>query len=467
MQDLIIPFLIPLFYSIHKLILEKKTFYWTIYLSFSIFLIQLHQINFFLITLITIFLILKKTRISLKYIIIGIIIGIIPLLPYASYEISNNCPDCKTIFSVSKRLSAKSSTQIFARPFQIIGQGNFNFLLGTDMITFKNKFPKIYNLRTFSYIEYVLLPLSIFFFIKKFRKLNFLPLSIIVLPFTYYINRIEPFIHYFIITIPFLYLFLAVGFDYLISKNVFLKSLSIILLVSIVGTFVAFNVTFLEILKITGSLEGDYGESLMTTKKAREPKLSKYKNSSTYQEILLTSYVPLNFNYGYEPIGKMLYVNNNATESIKLLEKKLEEDSEDPRIQHEFFALYTKNPPTPDTIDVLSKKIEDNNIYQLFYEEINQHYLSRNFKKLYKSPTFGYKFYYPEHWSLTEKKDGIILKGDGHDINISRIDSEIDIFSKIEIRNNYYLFIAIKPFDNAYRKPTDAVNELIKSIKEI
>lgn len=468
MQDLIIPFFVPLFYSIHKLILEKKTFYWMVYSSFAFFLIQLHQINLFLITLITIFLIIKKTKINLKYIVIGTIIGIIPLLPYVAYEISNECPDCKAIFSINKRLNTERTTQIFTKPFQIIGQGNFNSLLGADMITFKNKFPIIYYLRTFLYIEYALLPLSIFFFIKKFKKLGFLSFSVIILPFAYYINRIEPFMHYFVIAIPLLYLFLAVGFDYLIRKNSFIKSLSVILVAAIITIFITFDTAFLEILKITGSLKGDYGESLIVTRKSMESKLVKYKNLSNYQEILLTGYIPFNSNYGFEPIGKMLYVSDNTTESIELLERKLNENFENPIIQHELFALYTQNPPTPDSIDALSKKIGDNPIYQLFYEEVNQYYLSKNFKKLYKSPEFGYKFYYPEHWIITEGKNIITLKGDGHDIAITRFNTKDDnIFSKIKIGKNNFLTISVKPFDYTYKKPVSAVNELIKSIKGI
>ena len=82
-QDLLIPFFVPFFYSLHKLLIEKKQIFWIPYAIFALFLIQLHQIIIVFIAIITAFLLLQKIKINVKYILVGSAIGIVPLIPYA------------------------------------------------------------------------------------------------------------------------------------------------------------------------------------------------------------------------------------------------------------------------------------------------------------------------------------------------------------------------------------------------
>src|SRR3989344_2382365 len=58
-QYLLLPFIVLLFLSLHKLAIDKKTKYWFVYAFSSLFLIQLHQASIILIAILTIFLIRK------------------------------------------------------------------------------------------------------------------------------------------------------------------------------------------------------------------------------------------------------------------------------------------------------------------------------------------------------------------------------------------------------------------------
>ena len=470
MQDLLVPLSIPFLYSIHKIVVDQKMFYWIIFFASSLFLLQLHPTSILFILPISIFLLSRKIKVKLKYIIIGLVIGILPLLPYINYQLFNRCPDCKAFVAAKNKLSVKRSLETFSRPFQIIGQGNFNYLIGRDMITFKNKYPLVYGLRSLLYIVYLILPIGVFVFIKKITSLRFLAYSAIILPFAYYFLKIEPFMHYYIIILPLLYLFLAVGFNYFMKKAFFLRLVSLTILIITLLTYIMFNAAFFNLLKIKGSLEGDYGESLMATAQSRKEKLSKYKNLPDYNEVFLSSYLPLRYAFGYLPLGKMLYLNSYAPrDRIEVLEKKLKDSPGDPRIALELFALYTKNPPTPDAIDVLRNKRNENQIYEIFYKEMNQDYLSKNLKKLYESEQLSYLFYYPEHWKIKEKGKQITIMGDGYETSIFFFPKKTSpIYSQLEIEQGKYLTITVKFKNNDYIvRSVNVIDEIISSIKTI
>ncbi len=419
MQDLLMPFTVLMLLAVHKLIIEKKERYWILYAASSLILIQLHQISAVFILITTVFM-LKKVRLSLNYLILGVIIGLIPFIPYIIFEIQNKCPDCFALLSSRDRLNTGYSLQTFMRPLQIVGTGDFRFILGDDTLTFAQKFPLIYKARELLYLEYLLLPLGFFIFVIKNRNLSFLGYASLLTIVSYFFLKIESFMHYYIILLPLLFLFLATAFSYFLErKNSILRLGAGVLLLFILLVSIAFNKAFFDLLKMTGGTKGDYGTTYISSRKETEERLSKYKDNPDFQERLLLSYIPLGHMYGYMPLSKMLY-GNVAETDVPALEKILAKDPQDKQAQFKLLAFYTKTPETAQTVYILRDKSLKMSEYKPIYEEVLRNYMGRHFKKQYSSSS--YSFFYPEHWPLAENDDGsIVLEGDGYNLTIKNL----------------------------------------------
>ncbi|MEK7060898.1 MAG: glycosyltransferase family 39 protein [Patescibacteria group bacterium] len=417
-QDLLIPFFVPFFYSLHKLLIEKKQIFWIPYAIFALFLIQLHQIIIVFIAIITAFLLLQKIKINVKYILVGSAIGIVPLIPYALFELNNNCPDCKTFIAAINKFSPQRSFEIFSRPLQITSQGGFRFILGNDTLTFAQKFPLIDNLRKVFYLEYLLTPLGVFIFVKKFKKTKIIAYSVILLPIAYFLLKLDPFMHYYIIIMPILFLFLATSLDYLLSnKNLFTRIGAITILILIIAQSIMFNLSFFKLLELKQFLEGDYGRIYSATEKEVKKKLFKFESYSDYNEIFLSSFIPLNYVYGYLPLGEILYGDTTDNDMV-MLEEKLKEKSDDPRIKQELISFYTKDKPDLQTLTLLKEKTLNIPEYESLYKNVLGEYLWANFKKEYLWHKGGLRLFYPEHWKVEEKNKELIIFGDGYSLSI-------------------------------------------------
>ncbi|MEX2012938.1 MAG: glycosyltransferase family 39 protein [Candidatus Levyibacteriota bacterium] len=433
MQDLLMPFSILFLFSIHKIIMEKSEKYWILYAASSLVLVQLHPVSAVFILITSVFM-LKKTRLNLKYAIYGILIGILPLIPYAAYEIQNGCPNCSAFLQSRNKLSPEFSIQTFMRPFQILGVGDFRFILGDDTLTFAEKFPFAYKAREVLYSEYLMLPFGILIYIIKNKQLSFLGTAVILTTILYFFLKIETFMHYYIILMPLLFLFLASAFSYFLrSKNFFVKMGALLLLTAILASSVSFNRAFFELLRINGGTSGDYGAAYISSDKEARVRLDRYKNEPNFQERLLTSYIPLSYMYGYMPLSKTLY-GDVLSHDIPTLENDLREDPQDKKTQFKLLSFYTKTPETTRTIYILREKNKHIPEYLPIYTEVLQRYMSQNLKKFYSSSRFT--FFYPEHWILTEEADGTIeLKGDGYNIYIKNLGQNDMTVSCVDIEN--------------------------------
>jgi hypothetical protein len=87
-QNLIVPLMVLLFFSLGKIVVKQEKKYWIPYLATTLFIIQLHQSAGFFLVLLNLFLFfqLKKDKniFHLKYILIGIILGM-PIGAVAGY----------------------------------------------------------------------------------------------------------------------------------------------------------------------------------------------------------------------------------------------------------------------------------------------------------------------------------------------------------------------------------------------
>lgn len=373
-QDLLIPFVIFLFLSIHKLIIDKKTKYWFIYAISSLFLIQLHQASIFFIAILTIFLI-RKARINIPYLLLGLILGILPMLPYFIYVLNNLWFDSSTIIVPKERFASTFYPLIFLRPLQILSQGNFRFILGEDNLTFARFFPFVYWFRQIFYLEYLLLPLGIILFWKNFKNLRLLVYGVLILPIVYFFLHFEPFIHYALILAPFLFIFLGYLLSFLYhQKKKLIKIASLFVFTGFIMASVLFNFAFFQLIETKKEIKGDYGASFRVIEKQTKEKFAKYEKSKDYQEIILASYLPGHFLYGYMPVAKMLYPYNKTLNDLPALEKRLLANPDDPRIRLQLTAFYTTYPVPRNLVNLLKLKSEKISGYLPIYETVTKLY---------------------------------------------------------------------------------------------
>lgn len=480
-QDLLVPIFVILFYSTHKILKDKKEVFWLPLTLFSLVVIQLHQVVVLFIALVTIFVIFLKPKLNLKYILIGTILGLLPLLPYLGYEIKYGYPDFKAVFSSQSKLGNERSPQLFLRPLQITGQGYINFELGPNLDTLVKKFPFMKEIRTIFYLEYILILIGGFLCLKKFKDLRFLSIPAIILPFLYFILKIEPFMHYYIIVLPILFLFLGIIFKFLFThKNRVIKLVSLILFLSLIISSLYFDLSFFKLLKNQGYFQGDYGSTLGDSQNH-----IKYKK---YDEAFLYQFIPLGYYFGYNPFAKIIY-GDIPQKIIPSLEKKLELN--DNQAQNELLAYYTKEPANLSTLDILRKKNEKIPQYSSIYKIVLEDYMAKNYKKQYSSGNFAFTFFYPQHWKVDEKEN-IVIEGDYLIANIKNVQSlpsygseeksELIILGtegkKIECKNGnlicgvYYSFksysavITLKKLnEKGLKDEINAFDELLKSMR--
>lgn len=430
MQDILIPFFVPFFLSLHKLVIDKREIYWIPYVSFSFFLIQLHQASIFLLAPITAFLIIKKVKINYKYILVGAAIGIIPLIPYLIYELSNGCPDCVAILMSSQKLQSPSSLEIFQRPLQILGQGNFDFVFGAESFNLFSKEYKIaFELRKVLYLFYFIIPFSAFIFVRLHKKFDFFIYSLITTCAIYYFLKIEPRMHYFILFIPILALLIGVAFDSVIERGKMLKIASILLLSTIFSILIIYNFIFFDFVKKHKGTSGDYGTTYTQTKENTDRILQGFKERADYDEISLAIHIPLRYAFGFMPLSKMLYPGEITKEKLFKLEESLVRSDKDPRLNLQLISYYTKNEPYIKTIKLLKTKTEKIPEYKTIYEEVLSYYRSINFLKIYRSERNDFEFFYPEHWKI-EENESIYLYGDGYMIVFSKLEHKRQIQGK-------------------------------------
>lgn len=379
-QDFILFLVIPLLYSVYK-IKENNNKYWIIYTSFSLFLIQLHQSGLFFVPLLTLFLILSKVKIDLRFIIIGAIIGLIPLIPYLSYEISNHCPDCKAYQEAKKSLNGKFPV-VFARPLQILSQGDFQSLLYNDMAKFAKDFPLAYKLRQIFYLEYLLLPLGLILFWKNIKKERLFVYLCVFLPIVYFLSSIVPHMHYFIVILPLLFLFLSYTiYIFITNKNIALKYLGKIILISLTTTSVIFDFSFFSLVGEKKNISGDYGTIFSVNEKIAKDRLKGYEKDPRYNLMLLASYVPKDSVYGNLPLGKMLYSRDKIKNKILYLDKRLQDVPVDEEAKRELISFYTESKLSRETIELLRDKTKIIPAYNDILLEIEKVYdLSKNNK---------------------------------------------------------------------------------------
>lgn len=432
--DFIFPFFVLLFFGIHKILIDKKVKFWIPAVFSSIFLIQLEMASGFFIFLGGLLLLFQKPKINIKYILIGLFIGMIPFVPYFYFVLQNNCQECNLLLNaLLKKLSIRH-LEIFVRPFQILNQGNFRYVIGSHTITFAQNFPMIYKLKWVFYSEYILLPIGVLLFWINYKKFRFFIYTALGIPILYFLFGIEAQMHYFIITTPFLFLFVGTAFYYFIKsenyllRRVFLLFFSILILYSVI-----FNFSFFKFIREFGdNMDGDYGLPLNLSQQYIKDKFIKYKNDPEYQQILISSYIPLYIMHGTSPLAKMIYPYKETQEKLLSFEERLKYQPQDPRVLHQLIAYYTVVEPKAQTIEYLRKKTKNLPGFAPIYGDIYASYLQQHLKKAYLSSKFKFLVEYPQHWDSLEIDDKMIIKSLDYYIRIEADPKNFDFLMSRE-----------------------------------
>ncbi len=374
-QDFLFPLFIPFFLSIHKIAIDKDQKYWFLYSLSSLLLIQIHHSVLFFILPLTLVMILYKIKISYKFLILGILIGLIPTLHYIYYQLTSGCFDCRMFLTSGQRVADQANLLLFIRPFQILNQGNFFAVLGEDIIYFSQKFPIAYFFKQLYYLEYILLPIGAFLFYKLFKKTGFIVLPIISLPLIYAFFKLEPHIHYYLIIAPFLFLFLGISFYYLLSnKNKFIKYLSAFLFLTLIIFSLYYNFAFYQTIRNQENISGDYGLIYSEKEKETKKNFKDHKSDPKYSEMVIASYVPYSLMHGDIGISRMLFDAAQTKENMNILENRLREVPIDRTFQHELIAFYTRQVPSKKTVEELRIKSEKNLGLVPVSEEVKNYY---------------------------------------------------------------------------------------------
>lgn len=288
--DILLPFLVPLFYFIHRLIIDKKpkSIFWVALLLS--FIAQLHASGIFLMATTIGVMLISRVNISWKYALLGLFISLIPFLPYLTYQISTGCEDCRNIFNYQSE-SKQTDINVFLRPFQFIGGSSFDLVLGEDYSLFTDHFPAVNFFNIVFLLEFILGILGVIYFLKHktytaVHKLYLLGVAAVV-PLLYLITQTPAHLYYFIILSPIMIVVYALGIASL--RRAF--SITIVTIIIIIN--IIFEASFYSFLSQKQNIQGDFGPIYRLTKQEAEEKLIKYKDSKDYELVKSEYYVNL------------------------------------------------------------------------------------------------------------------------------------------------------------------------------
>lgn len=293
-QDLILMLLIPLFALLHELIIRKK-----IYLTMPVFillvlLVQLHASGFFLLVTTILVLIILRIRFNVWQALVGILIGLIPAIPYLVFQLTSVpvCTDCEAFFKY-QNLPRTFDIYNLVRPFQLMNGQGYHFTLGESFDSFVSFFPFLAILKYF-FLSSFLVPLAgVVFILTKKRNYFFLILYLVFIPLLYFVTRTIAYMHYFVILIPFIVVLYAISFSgfYNLVKMKLFKILIILVFIIFISANIIFLYSLNQFLSFNKTIKGDYGPIFSLTKQSVENEIGKYNSLPYYDEIQGHAYV--------------------------------------------------------------------------------------------------------------------------------------------------------------------------------
>ncbi|HSD98844.1 MAG TPA: glycosyltransferase family 39 protein [Patescibacteria group bacterium] len=424
-QDFLLPLSLPFFLSVYAIAYGEKK-YWLLFGISSMLLMQIHQLAILLPIFIFVGLLLNKHKPQWKLFISGVLVGLIPTIPYFFYMITTDFQNLYSSTSIVARFSFHA-VATFLRPLQIVSIGNFHTELGNDFALFAQQLHVFHLLSKLSYLSYVLLPISMIYVWIKQKKLRFFVVPIITIPLLYFLLGIEPLMHYFILLIPLAALCIA-----LLLTNIFatkkLQALLLLIFILYSSGLFAMDYGFFTILAQKGGLAGDYGAGYASSKLSATAALQKFRNDKNYNELEQFYFSPIEYFHGYMPIGKIIFPYSQLQKNQQAREKQFLHSPNNPILLREVFAYYTQQKnPSWDYVVSLKEKTRIHNEFYFVYNTVLNEYLSSHFKNVYETPDF--MLLYPQHWHRIAINNGVALSDNTVTVVITQILSSKDLLT--------------------------------------
>lgn len=268
-QDLILLLLIPIFWFVHEIILNKNNKVILPLFLLLVLLIQLHGSGLFFSSLTILILLIWGVKISPKVVLFGILIGLIPAIPYILFQISSTpfCPDCQAFLKYQQSFRLFDFYNLL-RPFQIISGLGFHFILGKSYADFIAFYPQVELLKYVFATGILIILTGIFLIINKLKKYLFLVIYFVTIPCVYLITKTPAYMHYFVIIIPVAILLftLPISFAYSSLPSKFLKWMILAFFLLFLASNITFLAFFYQFVGIKKNIEGDYGPIYSITK---------------------------------------------------------------------------------------------------------------------------------------------------------------------------------------------------------
>lgn len=300
-QDVIIILVIGFFYFLFNYFENKKAknIFWS-FLILSL-LFQLHGSGIFFTIATAIIFLLLKIKLPLKHTSLGFVAGLIPGLPFITYQLFSNpfCPDCIRFIEFQSIPKAFDFFN-FTRPFIFLGGLEFITILGKDFQIFISKNPVINLLNLITYLFYVFCILSSIFLIFKLKdkkkifsnlKILIISLYIFIIPTLYFLTRTPSYFHYFVIISPLLFILIGFILDKVSAVIPQAKFATLLIISLFLFSNVVFNFSFYKFIDIKKDITGDYGPVFPLTDDLTNKYLIRYKNLPYYEELKYYSYI--------------------------------------------------------------------------------------------------------------------------------------------------------------------------------
>ena len=313
-QDVIIVFLIPFLYFLHRLILLKdKNASFFVFL-FGVLLMQIHTQAIFFIAISLVYAYSQKVPIKKVQATLGTLIGLIPAIPYLKYQFFSGtfCTDCARFATTHSNTFALDIFN-FLRPLELLTTFNFNFQLGKSYPEFVKSSFLVNPIQIIGLFCSLLVLIGIYYVLRKNEKYRLLVAYVVFLPILLFLTGNVAYMHYYVVIIPVVALLAGLGFQHLIqiTRKQNVRKYLYVLFSLVLICFFLFEIIFNSFLSTKKIVLGDYGRIWEVGENIITSRLERYQNEPYYTEL---KYLSSTYIYSYlfhVIVGDYLASKNN------------------------------------------------------------------------------------------------------------------------------------------------------------
>ncbi|OGG01848.1 hypothetical protein A2Z33_01185 [Candidatus Gottesmanbacteria bacterium RBG_16_52_11] len=324
--SMLFPLVVPVVFLLHQVILGKnpKNTFW-LFLLLSL-IAQIHISGYVLILLVTGIFIMYKVRIRWGSLLLGLFIGFLWTLPYIYYQLHSSpvCPDCRNFLVYAgkpKNFDGKNITL----GLQIVNGNGFDFFLGDNLTPFMASI-RAKEVSSVIFWGGNFLVLSGFYqILRHLKRYRFLIIVSVAYPVFYFLTRTKFYMHYYVLSAPFIALIMGIGFTGLLKKIQPVRWK--MLLSAVVSGIFIFQVIFIfglyKYIEKTVKISTNYGIIYSVLEDFSRMYLSDYRSRKDYTTLRYITYMNLYFDSSrtHENIARYFIENDSYELAIGELEK--------------------------------------------------------------------------------------------------------------------------------------------------